>query len=74
MHKVLSMRLPEEVAAGLDEVANECRRKRTEVAREAIEYYLEHWADYQIALDRLKDASDEVLSEKDFLDELGWDI
>jgi len=42
--------------------------------REALEYYLENRADYEVALDRLKDASDKVLSEKELLDELEWKI
>lgn len=74
MQKVLSMRLPEEILEGIEEIAHERRRKRGDVIREALEYYLENWADYQIALDRLKDASDKVLSEKEFIDELGWKI
>ncbi|MCK9265259.1 MAG: ribbon-helix-helix protein, CopG family [Deltaproteobacteria bacterium] len=74
MQKVLSMRLPEEILESIEEIAHERKRSRGDVIREAIEYYLENWADYQIALDRLKDASDKVLSEKEFLDELGWDI
>jgi RHH-type transcriptional regulator, rel operon repressor / antitoxin RelB len=74
MQKVLSIRLPEDILEGIEEIAHECRRKRGDVIREALEYYLENWADYQIALDRLKDASDKVLSEKEFLDEFGWKI
>ena len=74
MQKVLSMRLPEEILEGIEEIAHERRRKRGDVIREALEYYLENWADYQIALDRLKDASDKVLSQKEFIDELGWKI
>ena len=74
MQKVLSMRLPEEILDGIEEIAHERRRKRGDVIREALEYYLENRADYEVALDRLKDASDKVLSEKELLDELEWKI
>lgn len=71
---VLSARLPDALLSGLDQVARERNRKRGEIVREAIEMYLATYADYRIALERLQDAGDPVQTEREFLDELGWDL
>ncbi|MCX6564272.1 MAG: DNA-binding protein [Candidatus Aminicenantes bacterium] len=74
MTKTISARLPLKVISSIEEVAAERKRKRGDIVRDALEIYLDTWADYQIAMERLKDAQDEILSEKEFLGELGWDI
>lgn len=74
MTKTISARLPLGMISSIEEIASERNRKRCDVVRDALEIYLDTWADYQIAMERLKDAQDEILSEKEFLDELGWDI
>ena len=71
--KVLSARLSDQLYADLEAVAAERRRNRGEVVREAIEMYLAAWADYHIAMDRLNDPNDPWMSEREFLDDLGWD-
>ncbi len=72
--RVITARLPKNLFEDLDAVAKERNRKRGSIIREAIEMYLGTWADYQVAIDRLKDPGDRVLSEKEFLNEMGWDI
>jgi predicted DNA-binding protein len=74
MTKTISARLPVGMISSIEEIAAERKRKRGDVVREALEIYLDTWADYQIAMERLKDAQDEILSEKEFLEELDWDI
>ena len=74
MTKTISARLPLDMISSIEEIAEERKRKRGDVVRDALEIYLETWADYQIAMERLRDAQDEILSEKEFLDELGWDV
>ena len=74
MTKTISARLPLKMISSIEEVAAERKRKRGDIVRDALEIYLDTWADYQIAMERLKDAQDEILSEKEFLSELGWDI
>jgi len=74
MTKTISARLPLKMISSIEEVAAERKRKRGDIVRDALEVYLDTWADYQIAIERLKDAQDEILSEKEFLGELGWDI
>lgn len=49
-------------------------RNRGEIIREALSFYADIMADYQIAIDRLKDPTDAVQTEKEFLKDLGWNI
>ena len=72
--KTISARLPIKMIASIEEVAEARKRNTNEIVRDALEIYLETWADYQIAVERLKDAQDEILSEAEFLAELGWNI
>ena len=57
----ITARLPDELVAALDNVAAELRRTRAEVVRQAIEYYLEDFADLNLALQALRDPADAVL-------------
>jgi RHH-type rel operon transcriptional repressor/antitoxin RelB len=59
---VVTTRLAPEVVQALDQIALVRRRSRAEVVREAVDLYLEEWADYSIALDRLRDPADPVIS------------
>ena len=72
--KTISARLPLKLISSIEEIAEARKRNKNEIVRDALEIYLETWADYQIAVERLKDAQDEILSETEFLAELGWDI
>lgn len=58
----ISIRLPEEIAKALDAVASATDRPKTYVILRALEAYLADYADYQIALDRLRDKDDPVVS------------
>jgi predicted DNA-binding protein len=66
MSNVVATRFPQKVIDDLDEVARERKRTRAEIIREAVEVYLAEWADYAIALDRLNDPNDPILSEEEF--------
>jgi predicted DNA-binding protein len=59
---VVTTRLTPEVVQALDQIAELRRRSRAGVVREAVDLYLEEWADYSIALDRLHDPADPVIS------------
>ncbi len=61
MSNVVATRFPQETIAALDAVAQERKRTRAEIVREAVDVYLARWADYGIALDRLADPTDEVV-------------
>lgn len=71
MSTTLALRLPDELAAEIERVAAETQRTKTFLARRAIELYLAEYADYQIALDRLNDKDDPMISSKEFRKRLG---
>lgn len=71
---ILSTRVPKNISKSIKEIARERNRKIGDIVREAIDLYLLQWADYKIAIDRLKDPTDPIISEREMLDELGWDI
>jgi RHH-type rel operon transcriptional repressor/antitoxin RelB len=58
----VSLRLPEDTAKALDEVARATERPRTDVILKALERYLAEYADYLVALDRLHDKDDPAIS------------
>jgi predicted DNA-binding protein len=62
MGKTVSIRLPDEISQELDKVSREINRNKTFIIKSAIVKYLDEYADYQIALDRLRDKDDEVVS------------
>jgi predicted DNA-binding protein len=61
----ISLRLPKIVHEQLEEIASESDRTKSYLIRKAIERYLEEYADYRIALDRLHDKDDEIVSSKE---------
>ena len=71
MNNVVATRFPENIIAELDEVARERKRTRTEIIREAVAVYLREWADYAIALERLRDPNDPILPAEEFWAEVG---
>lgn len=66
----LSVRLPDKLANELNQVAKITERPKSFLVQKALEMYLQEQADLQIALDRLRDVSDPVIS----LDEMRAEI
>ena len=66
MNNVVATRFPENIIAELDEVARERKRTRAEIIREAVALYLREWADYAIALERMRDPHDPILPAEEF--------
>lgn len=62
MNSSISVRLPEELILKLEEISKESERSKSFHIQKAIEQYLIERADLQIALDRLQDVSDKVIS------------
>jgi len=58
----ISLRLPDSTAKTLEELAKATDRPKTYFIEKALESYLAEYADYQIALDRLRDKDDPVIS------------
>ena len=67
----ISLRLPEATAKALDELASTTERSRTYLIRKALEAYMAEYADYQVALDRLRDKDDPVISAAELRKRLG---
>jgi RHH-type transcriptional regulator, rel operon repressor / antitoxin RelB len=71
MSTAISVRLSKELAEQLDNIARETSRPRSFIIQKALESYLEEFADLQVALDRLHDKSDAVVSGKEMRASLG---
>jgi len=65
------VRLLKELADQLDGIAKETERPRSFIIQKALESYVEDFADLQIALDRLHDKSDPLVSGKELRKSLG---
>ena len=72
MSHVISTRLPDELYTSLTEVAAERERKVSEIIQEALSYYVNYCAEYKLALERLNNPLDEVISDKELQERLGW--
>ena len=71
MSTAISVRLSDNVATALGRVARDTERSRSFVVQKAVESYLDDFADLQVAIDRLRDKADPVISSKDMRKSLG---
>ena len=71
MSTAISVRLPDAVAKKLGMVVLETERSRSFVVTKAVEAYLDDFSDFQIAMDRLRDTSDPVVSGSEMRESLG---
>ena len=71
MTTTISVCLPDKILNELEILTNEIDRSRTYIIRKAIETYLQEYADYQIALERLNDKDDEIISSEEMRERLG---
>jgi len=71
MSTAISVRLPKDLADQLDSIARETERPRSYIVQKALESYIEDYADLQVALDRLHDKTDPIISGKDLRKSLG---
>ena len=71
MSTAMSVRLPKDLAEKLDSIARETERPRSFIIQKALESYIEDYADLQVALDRLHDKTDPVVSVKELRKSLG---
>jgi RHH-type rel operon transcriptional repressor/antitoxin RelB len=67
----VSVRLSKSIADRLDGIAKETERTRSFIIQQALETYIEDYADLQIALDRLRNSRDEIISGKELRKALG---
>jgi RHH-type rel operon transcriptional repressor/antitoxin RelB len=71
MSTAISVRLPKDLADQLEGIAKETERPRSYIIQKALESYIEVFADLQIALDRLRDQTDPIVSGKEMRKSLG---
>ena len=71
MSTAVSIRLPEKLAEALAQIAAETDRPRSFHIQKALESYIEDFADVQIALDRLRDPKDAIISGRELRKSLG---
>ena len=57
----ITARLPDEVVSALDRAAQVLHRSRADIIRQAIEAYIEDFEDISMAIERLRDPSDEMV-------------
>ncbi len=70
MSKAISVRLPDDLASKLSEIAKETERSKSFHVQKALEVYLGDLADLQVALDRLHDTSDPIVTSDEMRKEL----
>jgi len=70
MSKAISVRLPDDLASKLSEIAKETERSKSFHIQKALEVYLSELADLQVALDRLHDAYDPIVTLDEMRKEL----
>ena len=71
MSQTLSVRLPDNLAAELNNIAEITERSKSYLVQKALEIYLQEQADLQVAIDRLRDVSDPFVSMAEMRREIG---
>lgn len=69
--KATSVRLSPATAKRLDRLAKVIDRPRSQLINKALEEYLEEYEDYLIAVGRLNDKNDQIISAKELRMRLG---
>ena len=70
MSKALSVRISDELALKLSEIAIETERPKSFLVQKALESYLSELADFQVAYDRLTDPLDPIVSVEEMRKEI----
>ena len=67
----ITVRVPDTLADQLDELAVSLERSRAYLVKKAMEMYISEYADYLIALERLRDKDDDIISAQEMKNLLG---
>jgi RHH-type rel operon transcriptional repressor/antitoxin RelB len=70
MSTAISVRVPDELASRLSEIAQETERPKSFHIQKALEAYLAELADLHVAYDRLYDTTDSIISVEEMRKEL----
>jgi RHH-type rel operon transcriptional repressor/antitoxin RelB len=71
MSTAISVRLPDDLAKAISHIAAETERPRSFHVQKALESYVEDFEDAQVALHRLRDHRDPVVSSRELRKSLG---
>lgn len=71
MSEAVSVRLPEDMAKRLNKLAKTLERSKTYIIKKALQEYLEEYEDYLIALHRLSDKEDAIVTQEELVSKLG---
>ncbi len=71
MTRSITVRIPDELDAALEQHARDVDRKKSYIIRKAAELYLQEYADYVIALERQRDKDDLIISADEMRKRLG---
>ncbi len=61
----VTARLPDELVKQVDQAAKRLNRSRSQVLRQAVEYYLDDFEDLRLGLETLNDPADPILDWED---------
>ena len=67
----ITVRVPDTLADQFDELAISLERSRAYLVKKAMEMYISEYADYFIALERLRDKDDDIISSQEMKNLLG---
>lgn len=70
MSPSLTIRISEDTAKRLDALARSLERPRSYIVKKALETYVEEYSDYLIAMKRLKDKDDAIITSTDLRERL----
>jgi predicted DNA-binding protein len=68
---IMGVRVPKEALKALDIVSRATERSRSYIVRKALNIFIEEYVDYQVALNRLSEKENHILSSKEMRKELG---
>ena len=71
MNVAVSVRLPKEIVHEIEKLASITDRSKTYIIRKAIETYINEYSDYLVAVERLNDKDDGIISGDELRGELG---
>lgn len=71
MSKMYNVRISDELADKVEVMSHATERSKSYIVRKALEIYAKDYYDYQLALDRLRDKDDRIISSDDMRKKLG---
>jgi predicted DNA-binding protein len=65
MGKALSIRMSDSMADRLEQLSKEINRSKAYIIKSALQKYFDEYADYQVALDRIRNKEDRIISSEE---------